>query len=185
VPDIIADLLVLLENHGAGLYGGEAVTQREHALQATHAAEQAGADAALITAALLHDIGHLLPASYVGDGDKPYDLRHEMSGADWLARQFPPEVVEPIRLHVAAKRYLCYGESEYWQGLSPASQASLGVQGGPFTADEAAQFLAQPHARAALALRRWDDAAKVPGLRTPEVRHYRRYLEAALTTRPS
>jgi [1-hydroxy-2-(trimethylamino)ethyl]phosphonate dioxygenase len=108
MPDLITELLDLLENHGQALYGGEAVTQREHALQAAWAAEQVNAGNALVTAALLHDIGHLLPASHVGDGDKSFDLRHETAGADWLALHFPPEVVDPIRLHVAAKRYLCY-----------------------------------------------------------------------------
>lgn len=160
MPDLITELLDLLDRHGGALYGGEAVTQREHALQAALAAEQANATAALIAAALLHDIGHLLPASHVGDGDKHFDRRHEVSGADWLANHFPPEVVEPIRLHVAAKRYLCYAEAGYWQGLSPASQASLRVQGGPFTADEATAFLAHPRAQAALALRRWDEPRK-------------------------
>ncbi len=181
MSDLITELLDLLENHGQALYGGEAVTQREHALQAALAAEQANAGAALVAAALLHDIGHLLPASHVGDGDKSFDLRHETAGADWLAIYFPPEVVDPIRLHVAAKRYLCYAEPGYWQALSPASRASLRVQGGPFTADEAKSFSEYPHFRAAVVLRRWDDAAKVSGLQTPDVCHYRRYLEAVLS----
>jgi gamma-butyrobetaine dioxygenase len=183
VPEVIARVLELLDKHGGGLYGGEAVTQREHALQAALAAERADADPALIAAALLHDIGHLLPESHVGDGDKDFDLRHEAAGAAWLAEHFPPEVVEPIRLHVAAKRYLCFTEPGYWEGLSPASRASLRVQGGPFTADEARAFLAQPHAAAAVELRRWDEAAKVPGLPTPRLDYYRSYLEAVLLPR--
>ena len=185
MADIITELLDLLDRHGGTLYVGEAVTQCEHALQAAFAAEQVGAAPALIAAALLHDIGHLLPASHVGNGQKDYDLRHEVSGADWLAHHFPPEVVEPIRLHVAAKRYLCRAEASYRQGLSPASQASLRVQGGPFTAGEALAFLTHPHAQAALALRRWDEAAKVPGLETPDVWYYRRHLESVLTRGPA
>jgi OPA family glycerol-3-phosphate transporter-like MFS transporter len=183
VPDVITRLLELLDKHGGGLYGGEAVTQREHALQAALAAERAGAGPALVAAALLHDVGHLLPESYAGDGGQDADLRHEAAGAAWLAEHFPPEVVEPIRLHVAAKRYLCFAEPGYREGLSPASRASLRVQGGPFTADEARAFLAQPHAAAAVELRRWDEAAKVPGLRTPRLEHYRSYLEAVLLPR--
>jgi OPA family glycerol-3-phosphate transporter-like MFS transporter len=183
VPDIITRLLELLDKHGGGLYGGEAVTQREHALQAALAAERAGAGPALVAAALLHDVGHLLPESHVGDGDKDTDLRHEAAGAAWLTDHFPPEVVEPIRLHVAAKRYLCFAEPSYWEGLSPASRASLRMQGGPFTADEARAFLAQPHAAAAVELRRWDETAKVPGLPTPLLEHYRPYLEAVLLPR--
>lgn len=180
MSDIIAELLDLLENHAGSLYGGEAVTEREHALQAAAAAEKAHAGPALIAAALLHDIGHLLPGSHVGTGDKTYDLRHEQAGADWLSHYFPAEVVDPIRLHVAAKRYLCFAERDYWDSLSPSSQASLRVQGGPFTAEEAKAFLAHSHAQAAVALRRWDEAAKVPGLPTPDVYHYRPYLETVL-----
>jgi OPA family glycerol-3-phosphate transporter-like MFS transporter len=180
VPDLIARVLELLDKHGGALYGGEAVTQREHALQAALAAERAGAAPALIAAALLHDVGHLLPESHAGDGAQDTDLRHEAAGAAWLAAHFPPEVVEPIRLHVAAKRYLCFAESDYREGLSPASEASLRVQGGPFTADEARAFLAVPHAPAAVELRRWDEAAKVPGMETPGLEHYRPYFEAVL-----
>jgi MFS transporter, OPA family, glycerol-3-phosphate transporter len=179
----ITTLLNLLEKHGGALYGGEAVTQREHALQAALSAEQADAGPALVTAALLHDIGHLLPDSHVGDGAKDVDLQHEEAGAVWLADYFPPDVVEPIRLHVAAKRYLCYAEAGYWQNLSPASQASLRAQGGPYTAEQAKAFMGHAHAKAAVALRRWDEAAKVPALPTPDVAHYRPFLEATLTRR--
>jgi gamma-butyrobetaine dioxygenase len=183
VSDIVTELLDLLEQQGGQLYGGEAVTEREHALQAALAAEHAGAAPALIAAALLHDIGHLLPQSWVGDGNKEHDLLHEESGAAWLSRHFPPEVFEPVRLHVAAKRHLCYAEPGYLDGLSPMSRASLRVQGGPFTAEEAATFLANPHAQAAVKLRRWDDAAKEPDLPTPPLEHYRRYLESVRTNR--
>ena len=163
-----------------GLRYGEGVSQLEHALQAAFAAEQAKASPALITAALLHDIGHLLPGSAGGEGETDVDRHHETAGARWLAERFPPEVVDPVRLHVAAKRYLCYAEPGYWSGLSPASQASLRLQGGPFTAAEAKAFLSEPHAEAAVQLRRWDEAAKVPGLKTPDTTHYRRHLEAVL-----
>jgi predicted HD phosphohydrolase len=88
-----------------------------------------------------------------------------------------------VRLHVAAKRYLCYTEPGYWEGLSPASRASLRVQGGPFTAEEAATFMANLHAQAAVELRRWDDAAKEPDLPTPPLEHYRHYLESVRTNR--
>jgi OPA family glycerol-3-phosphate transporter-like MFS transporter len=180
VLEVVTQLLDLLDKHGGSLYGGEAVTQREHALQAASAAEQAHAAPALIAAALLHDIGHLLPESWAGEGAKELDLRHEEAAARRLANHFPPDVVEPVRLHVAAKRYLSFAEPSYRDSLSPASVASLRVQGGPFTADEARAFLALPHAQLAVALRRWDEAAKVPGLPTPDLRHYSRYLEAVI-----
>jgi gamma-butyrobetaine dioxygenase len=169
----ITAILEVLERLGGSAYHGEPVTQLEHALQAAAAAEQAGAASALVAAALLHDLGHLLPGEESA-------AAHEERGADWLARFYPPEVTEPIRLHVPAKRFLCFAEPGYWAGLSAASQASLAVQGGPFTAEEARGFGQRPHAEAALALRRWDEAAKEPGRVTPALGHYRPILEQLL-----
>jgi predicted HD phosphohydrolase len=92
---------------------------------------------------------------------------HEEGGADWLARYFGPAVTEPVRLHVAAKHYLCAVDLTYHAGLSPASRASLELQGGPFSADEARRFKQGPYWQDAVALRSRDDAAKAPGLAVP------------------
>jgi len=170
----------LFAERGSGLYFGEAVTETEHALQTAHLAEAADAAPALVAAALLHDVGHLLHSLGEDVADRGIDGRHEDVGAAWLARHFGPAVADPVRLHVAAKRYLCATEPAYLAGLSPASRRSLELQGGPFTDAEQAAFRAEPHREAALALRRWDDAAKVPGLAVPGVEHYRPHLEAAL-----
>ncbi len=106
------------------------------------------------------------------------DNRHSDTGAAWLAQWFGPEVTEPVRLHVAAKRYLCAVEPSYAATLSPASVYTLGVQGGPMSEREAAEFAASPHSGDACRLRRWDDAAKEPGVRTPGFEHFRPPLEA-------
>jgi predicted HD phosphohydrolase len=100
------------------------------------------------------------------------DIRHERLGADWLEPLFGSGVAEPVRHHVAAKRYLCATNSAYWQALSPASQRSLEIQGGPMTADEIVDFESMPGAGAGVALRRRDDRAKVAGLPVPELSHY-------------
>jgi phosphonate degradation associated HDIG domain protein len=180
---LLSQISDLFRNRGQAAYLGEPVTQTEHALQTAHAAEQAGAGSALIAAALLHDIGHLL------DADSPdprardaTDFRHEDSAAHWLAQHFGPELVEPVRLHVAAKRYLCATDPAYYHQLSEASRASLRLQKGPFTPEEARHFEQGPHFRAALALRRWDEAAKIAGLPTPGIAHFLKHVEAALVT---
>jgi gamma-butyrobetaine dioxygenase len=174
MTDPVAFLIDLLNQRGSGAYLGESVTQREHALQSALLAESAGAAAPLIVAALLHDIGHILGPG--DDGLPPDDDEHESAAARWLARWFPTEVTEPIRLHVAAKRYLCAVAPGYLERLSPASQHSLRLQGGVFTLDEATAFAAGLHAEAARQLRQWDDAAKIPGLPTPDPEHYRPLL---------
>jgi phosphonate degradation associated HDIG domain protein len=176
----IEEIFTMFELRGGNSYIGEPVSQSEHALQAAHAAELAGAGSALITAALLHDIGHLVHNLPEDCADHGVDDRHEELGARWLIRRFGPEVVEPIRLHVAAKRYLCATEPRYHAALSPASQQSLVLQGGMFTPAEVADFDAGLHAKAAVALRKWDDIAKVPGLPTPQLVEFRRHIVRVL-----
>lgn len=166
------------ETRGHAAYHGEAVSQTEHALQAACCAERVGASDALVVAALLHDLGHLVDDPAEDLAERQIDGRHEDAGAAWLASRFGPEVTEPVRLHVAAKRYLCAVDPQYAAGLSPASVRSLAVQGGPFTPAEAAAFAALPGAMEAVRLRRWDDAAKVPGLEVPGLEHYRARIEA-------
>jgi [1-hydroxy-2-(trimethylamino)ethyl]phosphonate dioxygenase len=173
------EIFRLFEARGHTAYHGEAVSQREHALQAAHAAETEGAPDELIVAALLHDVGHLVNGHAEDVAEGGIDGRHEDAGAAWLAGSFGPEVVEPIRLHVAAKRHLCAVEPRYRDGLSLASRRSLELQGGPFRDAEISAFEANPHARSAVRLRRWDDAAKVPGRAVPELDHYRPRIEAA------
>ena len=173
-------LFNLFTEKGQGAYFGEAITETEHALQCAHLAEQSGADDALIAAALLHDVGHLLhdlPEDIAGRG---IDGRHEHGGADWLERHFGPAVVVPVRWHVAAKRYLCAVAPDYAAELSPASRLSLRLQGGPMTEEEVRAFEQEPWSLSAVAVRRWDDAAKVPGLAVPGLEYYREHLQAVL-----
>ena len=172
-------ILAIYQDSGAGAYFGEPVTVTEHGLQAAHFARRDGAPDALVVAALLHDIGHLVESAPADIADWKTDAGHERVGAAWLARLFGPEVSEPVRLHVPAKRYLCAVEPEYLAALSAASVTTLRLQGGPMSPAEAHAFEAEPHFRDAVRLRRWDDAAKIAGLVTPGFAAYRPLLEAA------
>lgn len=148
----------------------ETVTQLEHGLQAAALAEAANCDEAVQIAALLHDIGHLL----LGEHTFPTrDLRHEIVGARFLTRWLGPEVGAPVALHVKAKRYLVAIDPGYAQGLSAASIRSLRLQGGPMTTTEAEDFGRLPQAGAAIALRRWDDAAKQQNASVPDLEYWR------------
>lgn len=177
------EIVQLFEARGHTSYHGEAVSQTEHALQAAHLAVREAAPDDLVVAALLHDVGHLVHGLDEGIAERGIDGRHEDAGAAWLARTFGLEVVEPIRLHVAAKRYLCAVDPGYLGSLSPASQHSLALQGGPFRDAEIAEFESNPHHREALRLRLWDDAAKVQGLVVPGLDHYRSRIEEAAARR--
>ncbi len=176
---VVDTIIRLFDSQGHEAYFGEPVSQREHALQAAYLAEQDGSPGWLIAAALLHDIGHLVHGQPEDLADRGGDGLHEDAGATWLAPHFGPDVVRPIRLHVAAKRYLCAVEPGYLSALSPASALSLRLQGGPMDAAEAARFASDPHHGPAIRLRRWDDRAKIPGLIVPGVEHYRKHLESA------
>ena len=180
---IIDEIFSLFHERGQGAYFGEAVTETEHALQCAHLAEESGAGAELIAAALLHDVGHLLHGLGEDIAEQGQDGRHEEGGAAWLAPHFGPAVVDPIRLHVAAKRHMCAVEERYRATLSPASQLSLNLQGGPFTPNETRRFEQEPWFRSAVQVRRWDDEAKVPGLVVVGLEHYRKHLEAVLSRR--
>jgi phosphonate degradation associated HDIG domain protein len=178
--NVIDRIFALFRDKGNGAYFGEAVTETEHALQSAHMAERSGAGPELIAAALLHDVGHLLHALPEDIAERGIDGRHEAGGAAWLERYFGPAVVDPVRLHVAAKRYLCAVEPDYHGALSEPSRRSLRLQGGPMSADEVSRFELEPWFRSAVAVRRWDDVAKVPGLVVPGLDHYRPCLEAVL-----
>jgi gamma-butyrobetaine dioxygenase len=170
---LIADLFA---REGADEYLGEAVTQASHMLQAADLAQRDGAEDSLVAAALLHDVGHFTGTVTGHQLMAGTDNRHSDVGASWLAQWFGPEVTEPVRLHVAAKRYLCAVEPAYAKTLSPASVYTLGVQGGPMDEEAAAGFAASPYAQAACRLRRWDDAAKDPGAQLPSFEDFRPLL---------
>ncbi|MFC0431903.1 TauD/TfdA family dioxygenase [Kutzneria buriramensis] len=153
----VAELAAMFDGPGGAAYLGEPVTQAQHMLLAGAEALRVQAPDHLVAAALLHDVGHL-----VAD-----ERHHDTAGAQFLARWFPPAVTEPVRLHVAAKRYLCAVEPGYFDSLSPASVRTLGFQGGPMSPDEAATFAAGPYAQDAVTVRRWDEAAKDPSAPVP------------------
>ncbi len=187
MPLTVEAIVELYLERGTAQYGREAVSQLEHALQCARLAEEAEAGPALIAASLLHDLGHCL-----GDLDDEFghgaDDVHQYRAGPALESLFPAAVIEPIRLHVDAKRFLCAVEPAYWGTLSAESKRSLELQGGIFRPEDADNFMRHAYAGDAVWLRRWDDLAKVPGRLTPEIGHYAdllRSLVLAPMTRPA
>ena len=172
----------LLEARGQSQYGMEAVSQLEHALQCAHLAEEASETPETVVACLLHDLGHLLVAEREGvaEHDARQDDLHQFIALPFLRALFPDAVLEPIRLHVDAKRYLCRVDSGYWADLSPASKHSLELQGGIFSEAEAEKFMSQPFAAEAVRLRRYDDLAKVKGKQVPDLAHFAERLKEVI-----
>lgn len=174
--DMIDRIEDLFNRHGSSVYEGarqEPVTALAHALQCAQLAEWAQAGDSLVAAALLHDIGHFIEAPLMSDA---VDDVHEMRAVPFLSQAFGPAVVEPVRLHVQAKRYLVATDLQYLGNLSAASVHSLHLQGGPMCRDEVLLFEGLPYAVEAVALRRWDDLAKRPRGRASTLAHYRPLL---------
>ena len=179
----LTDIAALFEKHGAAQYSGEPVTQLAHSLQTAQLAEEAGADDELITAALLHDHGHLLNDQGESPSLRGIDDMHQYFALPFLRGLFDERLLDAIRWHVDAKRYLCATRPGYWSQLSEDSKRSLALQGGSFSPEDAAAFIARKHADDAVALRLWDDLAKAAVKTTPPLSHYLTIAERCLLHR--
>jgi len=177
--DVIDRIFGLFERHGAAHYG-ENASQLQHALQTAALAREAGCSDSLIAAALLHDIGQLLGNAGEAADSHGIDAQHEATGARYLNDCFNKEVFEPVRLHVAAKRYLCAIEPDYFAGLSRASVLSLRLQGGPMDHAEVAAFEAEPFFTDAVTLRRFDDLGKQADWHPAGLETYRALLKTLI-----
>jgi len=171
------EIFSIFNSRGSTAYFGESVSVTEHCLQAAHWAQLEKSPDSLIVAALLHDIGHLVMDCPDDIADWDTDAFHERVGGEWLASRFGPEVSEPVRLHVPAKRYLCATRPSYLAKLSPASVLTLKLQGGVMSAGEVATFEAEPFFKDAVCIREWDDRGKVAGSSTPDLTSYRAVIE--------
>lgn len=174
----LTEVISLLERRGQIQYGMEAINQLEHALQCADLAENAGETPEIVVASLLHDLGHLLVETRDGQQMQKtkHDDLHQYIALPFIRSLFPAEVLEPIRMHVDAKRYLCLIDTGYWASLSAASKHSLEQQGGVYSAAEAKTFIAQPFAAESVRLRRYDDLAKVPAKAVPPLSYYNSHL---------
>ncbi len=178
---IVPFLLQIFETRGPESYLGESVSMAEHMEQSAACARKDGASDEIVIASLLHDIGHFIGDFELDALEKGQDNFHEDSGALILEQFYPAEISEPVRLHVAAKRYLCTVDDSYYGKLSAASINSFNLQGGKMNADEVAEFEANPHHLAAIKLRHYDDDGKVANLSIHKVGHYKNLLESLLS----
>ncbi len=177
--DIVASLFSVFAVYGDRHYG-ENVSERQHALQTAEFARQFGESDAVVVSCLLHDFGHMLHNHGEDIASRGIDAKHEELGAELLKDFFPEQILEPIRQHVAAKRYLCRVNPSYADGLSESSRVSLALQGGPMSEDEARVFEANPHFEACIRVRRYDDMGKVPDMETRDLESYRPLIEQFL-----
>lgn len=168
----IDDIETLFLTKGHEQYSGEPVTQLQHALQSAALAEAEGADDELVTAALLHDLGHLVQDLGETPTLRGVDDLHQFIAIPFLRGLFSDRVLGAVQGHVDAKRWLCASRPGYLEALSADSQRSLVLQGGVFDSAQAAAFISRPGAEEAVRLRLWDDQAKSATLATPPLAHF-------------
>ena len=181
---IIQQIVDTFERRGNESYGSEPVTQLQHAIQTALLAKRDQAEVPLVVAALLHDIGHLLGTKSLPTSDtQNYDDKHENKAYGWLLEHFGSRVADPVRLHVAAKRYLCTIDPSYGHQLSPTSRKSFYDQGGVMDESERTAFESEPHFKEALRLRKWDDEAKDPNLAIPSIEAFTNALQEVIVTK--
>eukprot|EP00405_Crypthecodinium_cohnii_P045861 CAMPEP_0206572084 /NCGR_PEP_ID=MMETSP0325_2-20121206/28026_1 /ASSEMBLY_ACC=CAM_ASM_000347 /TAXON_ID=2866 /ORGANISM="Crypthecodinium cohnii, Strain Seligo" /LENGTH=221 /DNA_ID=CAMNT_0054076203 /DNA_START=73 /DNA_END=738 /DNA_ORIENTATION=- len=189
VQKAVESVFKLFERQGQGDYVGEAVSQIEHGLQAADLAAKSGFGPEEVLAALLHDVGHLLGLEMgdkVGRMDDCGIVNHEALGGEWLSQLgFSEKVANLVTRHVDAKRYLCFSQPGYYDNLSYASKTTLGFQGGPMLEEEATKFKGDERFKTIIAMRHWDEAAKVPGKEVPPLEAYRGLMESHLRKQPS
>lgn len=174
---IVSFLADIFERRGAESYLGESVSMAEHMLQGAWLAEQENAPDELVAAALLHDIGHYTSEFGTYSPDDTQDKCHDAAGARILEPFFPPIITECVRLHVAAKRYLCATNPGYHDQLSKASIHSLSLQGGPMNEVEVDQFEKNAYHQQAVRVRKWDDEGKVAHMKTKSFDDYTGLLQ--------
>ena len=175
----IVDKIINKSQTNNSLYIGEKVTITEHMVQTAMLAEQNHSSESLICACLLHDYGHFI----IEDPDqlvsKSIDGKHENIAFNFLKNYFKQEVVEPIKLHVQAKRYLCRNKS-YWNILSEASKVSLKLQGGIMSDDETKKFISSKFHDDSILLRKYDDEGKIPNIKVKKIEDYRNLINSQL-----
>lgn len=177
----LQDIERLYTERGHEQYAGEPVTQLEHALQCAALAEAEGADDELVTAAFLHDLGHLLHDLGETPSAHGIDDVHQYRVLPFLRGVFSERVLNAIAMHVDAKRYLCATRADYYGALSEDSRRSLQLQGGVFDPGQARQFIRTPGAHEAVCVRLWDDRAKIAGWATPGVGHVMQRMRRCAT----
>lgn len=172
----VEEVFRIYEEHGADDYIGEPISQIEHAVQSAQLAEEQGYDDAVILAAFFHDIGHLCAKKDERNQMDGYGMiKHEKLGANFLrVRGFSEKIAQLIENHVAAKRYLCFKNPDYYNLLSEASKKTLEFQGGLMSKSEATSFEKNELFELSLKMREWDEQAKEVGKPIPDLSYLRK-----------
>ena len=175
----IIDQIISSYSNNKSLYIGEKVTITEHMIQTAMLAEKNNCSSNLVCSSLLHDYGHFILEDPDNLATKGKDGRHEDVGYEFLKRYFIKNVVEPIKYHVKAKKYLAR-DKKYYLTLSEASKVSLKLQGGTFNNNEAKVFEKNEFFKNAIKLRKFDESAKKIGLKIKSINEYKNLLISKL-----
>ena len=175
----ILDKIISNFKNSISLYIGEKITMSEHMIQSAMLAEKAKSKDDLVCSCLLHDYGHFI----IADPDKlvenEKDGEHESIGYEYFKNFFKKEIVEPIKYHVLAKRYLARNK-KYFNLLSEASKISLKLQGGILNQKESKEFEKKEYFKNSILLRKFDEAAKKINIKIKSIDEYKSLLNSKL-----
>ena len=175
----ILDKIISNFKNNKSLYIGEKITMSEHMIQSAMLAEKTKVNDDLICSCLLHDYGHFIiedPDELVKN-DK--DGEHESIGYEYLKNFFKKEIVEPIKYHVLAKRYLAR-DKKYFNFLSDASKTSLRLQGGALNDKESKEFEKKNYFKNSVLVRKFDESAKKTGVKIKTIDEYKSLLNSKI-----
>jgi len=175
----ILDKIISNFKNNKSLYIGEKLTISEHMIQSAMLAEKAKCNDNLVCSCLLHDYGHFIikdPNSLVKNNK---DGKHESIGYEYLKKFFNKEIVEPIKYHVLAKRYLAR-DKKYLSFLSVASKISLKLQGGILNSKESKEFKKKKYFKNSVLVRNFDEAAKKTNIKMKSIDNYKSLLKSKL-----
>ena len=175
----IIDQIISSYSNNKSLYIGEKVTITEHMIQTAMLAEKSNSSSDLICSCLLHDYGHFILDNPDDLVKKKKDGKHEDIGYEFLKKYFVRNVVEPIKYHVKAKKYLARN-IKYYQVLSEASKVSLKLQGGIMNDKEVKEFECNKFFESSIKLRKFDEGAKKAGLKIKSINEYKNLLFSKL-----
>ena len=175
----IIDKIISNFINNKSLYIGEKITMSEHMIQSAMLAEKSKSNDDLICSCLLHDYGHFIiddPDELVKNDKDGY---HESIGYEYLKSFFKKEIVEPIKYHVLAKRYLARNK-KYYNLLSDASKISLKLQGGILNKKESNEFEKMSFFKNTIKLRKFDELAKKTNIKIKSINDYKDLLSSQL-----
>jgi predicted HD phosphohydrolase len=174
----INNIFKLYNDYGSVEYMGQGITHLEHALQTAYFARAQGYDNVVVTAALLHGIGHLIGLKYDFEIMGNFGIKnYEKIGADWLRQvEMSETTCLLIEKHTQARRFIVTTSPDYYDNLSETSKEILKLKGDLMAEKEIEEFRSNELKQALIVLSIWDEKSKMKNKSVPSLENYRKTI---------